>query len=75
MATSDRSLHMQEVCVRITCEYLEMPGLVLTLPQATHLWSEDAECCMRALDRLVASGFLRSADGKYRRDAAGYRAA
>jgi hypothetical protein len=74
MATSDPAQHMQELCVRITCEYLEMPGLVLTLPQAIHLWSEDAEYCMRALDRLVASGFLRSADGVYRRDSAGYRA-
>jgi hypothetical protein len=74
MSTSDPSRHMREFCVRITCEYLELPGLALTLPQATHLWSEDAETCMRALDRLVASGFLRSTGGAYRRDCAGYRA-
>ena len=73
MATN-ASVHMQELCIRITCEYLEMPGLVLTLPQATHLWSVDAESCTRALERLVASGFLRSGGGVYRRDGAGYRA-
>jgi hypothetical protein len=64
----------QELCTRITCEYLEMPGLVLTLPQATHLWNVDTESCTRALERLVTSGFLRSASGTYRRDV-GYRAA
>lgn len=74
MATSDPSLHVQELCARITCEYLEMPGLGLTLSQASHLWNEDAECCRRALNRLVAFGFLRATGGVYRRDSAGYRA-
>lgn len=75
MATNHPSGHMQELCIRITCEYLEMPGLALTLPQATHLWSADTESCTRALEWLVVSGFLRSAGGTYRRDKAGYRAA
>jgi hypothetical protein len=66
--------HMRELCTRITCEYLEMPGLALTLPQATHLWNVDVESCARALERLVAFGFLRRAGGTYRRDNAGCRA-
>jgi hypothetical protein len=66
---------MQELCTRITGEYLDVPGLALTLPQATHLWSVDAETCTCALDRLVASGFLRRTGGVYRRDSAGYRSA
>jgi hypothetical protein len=66
---------MQALSARITCEYLEMPGLALTLPQATHLWNVDAESCAHVLERLVASGFLRHAGGTYRRDNAGYRAA
>ena len=74
MATNHPSGHMQELCIRITCEYLDLPGLALTLPQATHLWSADAESCTRALEGLVASGFLRSVGGTYRRDSAGYRA-
>ena len=65
----------QELCNRITCEFLEMPGLVLTLPQATHLWHVDSELCARALERLVARGVLRHASGTYRRDTSGYRAA
>jgi hypothetical protein len=49
------------------------PGLTLTLPQATELWDIDAESCTRALQRLVAAGFLRSTGGMYRRET-GYRA-
>jgi hypothetical protein len=63
------------LCTRIACEYLEMPGLAVTLPQAVRLWHADVESCGRALDRLVASGFLRCACGTYRRNDAGYRAA
>jgi hypothetical protein len=66
--------HVQQLCTRIVCQYLDLPGLALTLPQATHLWNADTESCARALDRLVASRFLRSAGGTYRRDSAGYRA-
>jgi hypothetical protein len=68
------SADMQQLCTRITCEYLEMPGLSLTLPQATRLWNADEGSCARVLERLVAFGFLRSAGGTYRRDTAGYRA-
>ena len=68
------SAQMHELCTRITCDYLDVPGLVLTLPQATHLWNVDPESWTPALERLVASGFLRSASGTYRRDVA-YRAA
>jgi hypothetical protein len=66
--------HVQQLCTRIACGYLDLPGLALTLPQATCLWHTDPESCARALERLVASGFLRHAGGTYRRDTAGYRA-
>lgn len=75
MPTTNTSAQMQELCTRITCEYLAMPGLALTLPQATHLWSADVESCVQALDRLVAFGFLRCVGGAYRRDSSGYGAA
>jgi hypothetical protein len=66
---------LETLCTRITCEYLEMPNLAVTLPQAIHLWNADPESCARVLDRLVASGFLRRAGCTYRRNDAGYRAA
>lgn len=48
-------------------EYVEMPGLCLTLPQAMRLWSLDREFCASALDALVNEGSLQlSSDGMYR---------
>jgi hypothetical protein len=44
---------------RIRGEFLEMPGLHLTLPQAARLWHLDVETCDHALRTLIADGFLR----------------
>ena len=46
------------VLPRICGEYLEMPGLRLTVKQAARFWSMDAETCARSLDYLVEIGFL-----------------
>jgi hypothetical protein len=43
---------------RIRAEFLEMPGLKLTLPQARRLWNVDEALCGQALDMLAAEGFL-----------------
>jgi hypothetical protein len=54
-------------CDRIHSEYLDMPGLCLTLPQAMRLWSLDRSVCARALKTLVRRGVLQlSPDGMYR---------
>lgn len=51
---------------RIRSEYMEMPGLRLTLLQARRLWTIDALTCAAALSALEASGFLgRTRDGAY----------
>jgi hypothetical protein len=53
---------------RIRGEYLEMPGLRLTRPQAQRLWGLDEQTCVKLLDRLVDLKFLvLSADGNYMR--------
>lgn len=53
---------------RIRGEYLEMPGLRLTLKQASRLWQMDTAICASALMRLVADGFLTcTRTGAYRR--------
>jgi len=44
--------------LRIRGEYLEMPGLRLTLPQAMRLFNLDALTCDVALRTLVEDGFL-----------------
>ena len=53
---------------RIRAEYVEMPGLTLTLPQATRLWGLTARQSERLLAELVDAGFLmRDRRGAYRR--------
>jgi hypothetical protein len=43
---------------RIRAEFLEMPGLKLTLPQARRLWNVDEASCQQALATLAAEDFL-----------------
>jgi hypothetical protein len=50
---------MNEVVGRIRAEFLEMPGLRLTLTQASRLWGLDEGACRHVIDVLVRSSFLR----------------
>lgn len=43
----------------VQAEYLEMPGLDLTKPQAQRLWGLNPLTCDALLDALVAAHFLR----------------
>jgi len=43
---------------RIRGEFLEMPGLKITIAQACRLWNLNAPRCREALDVLVGEGFL-----------------
>ena len=48
---------------RAQSDFLEMPGLKLTLPQAARLWAYDAQFCSAVLATLVETRFLvRSRD-------------
>lgn len=60
---------------RISAEFREMPGLRLTLAQASRLFSMDPGPCQRVLDGLVARGEL-ARDGRiFARADAGRRCA
>ncbi len=51
---------------RIEGEYIEMPGLILSVAQAQRLWGLDRRSCERYLSALVRTRFLRmTADGRY----------
>jgi len=63
--------HDGDLHVRIRAEYAEMPGLKLTLPQASRLFNIDTMRCERALDTLVASGALSIARGAFVRAGGG----
>ena len=56
-----------ELLRRVRGEYLEMPGLVLTVEQAGRLWGVDAPTSRRLLDALVERAFLRRTGGRYLR--------
>lgn len=47
-----------ELLRRIRAEYVEMPGLKLTTPQARRLWGLDGATCDAALAALVNAKFL-----------------
>ena len=49
---------VNEALMRIRVEYIEMPDLKLTGPQARRLWNLSQEVCDTALASLVATGFL-----------------
>ena len=56
---------------RVRGEFLEMPGLQLTVQQAARLWGLDLGACRNVVDVLVESAFLRwTATGKIVRAAA-----
>jgi Fic family protein len=51
---------------RVRAEFLEMPGLKLTIPQAQRLWGVDRSTCEALIDELTASRFLsRTRDGAF----------
>ena len=57
-----------EVLRRVQGEFLEMPGLRLTAPQARRLWNLDATMCEALLSELVDANFLfRTRDGAFMR--------
>ena len=55
---------------RVRGEFLEMPGLCLTLQQASRLWAVDHATSERVLNHLTSAGFLaRTRHGAYLRSA------
>jgi hypothetical protein len=60
---------------RVCGEYLEMPGLQLTLAQACRLWNTDPATGLGALEALVTSAFLRRSGLSYVRADSGRRCA
>ena len=48
----------EDVLRRVQGEFLEMPGLRLTEPQARRLWGLDRDACLALLGKLVDANFL-----------------
>lgn len=59
-------MRIDDVLQRIQGEFLEMPGLRLTAPQAQRLWGLDREVCKALLGALVDANFLlQTRDGAF----------
>ena len=52
---------------RIRAEFAEMPGLKLTLPQASRLFNLERLRCERILEELLTHGDLSSSGGSFQR--------
>ena len=62
----DQGSGLQDVVRRIRGEFLEMPGLRLTVQQARRLWLLDEGSCEAVLSALVKARFLvRTRDGAF----------
>ena len=55
----------------IRAEYLEMPGLCLTVAQAARLWNANPDDCSQMLDALTRAGFLYRSKNQYLRRGSG----
>ena len=64
-AVDCRSDH--QICRRIEAEFREMPGLTLTLPQATLLFRVEPARCERLLLSFVRTGLLTTDGRSYAR--------
>jgi hypothetical protein len=61
-------LRTEEALRRVQIEFLEMPGLRLTAPQARRLWNLDPTMCEALLSALVDAKFLlRTREGSFMR--------
>jgi hypothetical protein len=52
-------MNVDAVADRVRAEFVEMPGLSLTVRQASRLFGLDQDVCRLVVDRLVRSDFLR----------------
>ena len=64
-----RSIAMthEQALRRVRSDYLELPGLTLTLAQAARLWSLSSELATAVLEELTGAGFLVCREGVYMR--------
>ena len=55
--------HVNEALIgRVRAEYLEMPGLCLTIRQVQRVWGLETRTCEALLRSLLDSGFLVCTD-------------
>src|SRR5213075_1813709 len=53
------AMEIHQLVHRVRSEFIEMPGLQLTLPQAARLWGLDHDASRQVIDALLDGAFLR----------------
>ena len=56
-------MDVETVAKRVRAEFEEMPGMTLTMPQASRLFGIEREICQLVVDRLVTTSYLRWTQG------------
>lgn len=52
-------MDVEVVAKRVRAEFEEMPGMTLTMPQASRLFGLEHEVCKTIVDRLVTTAYLK----------------
>ena len=52
-------MRFTSIADRVRFDFIEMPGMELTMSQAGRLWNLGTDDCRHVLDSLVDAGFLR----------------
>lgn len=52
-------MNVERVAERVRAEFDEMPGLVLTMPQASKFFGLEHQIAREVMERLVGDAFLR----------------
>ena len=52
-------MNVDAVADRVRAEFVEMPGLTLTVRQASRLFGLDQQICREVVNRLIDVDFLR----------------
>ena len=52
-------MNVDVMAERVRAEFEEMPGMTLTMPQASRLFGLEHEVCRRIVDRLVTTAYLK----------------
>jgi hypothetical protein len=55
-------MDVELVTKRVRAEFEEMPGMTLTMPQASRLFGIEREICKRIVERLVTTSYLKWTD-------------
>ena len=56
-------MNLEAVARRVLAEFDEMPGLALTINQASRLFGIDQDICRVVLDTLIDMAYLRQTSG------------